>query len=477
MMWSEVRRMPLQYRQAKEALATLVEHLLEGTVASARYLYIRASKTSAVIPSVVNRTPTIRWRRPWKILTDRNLSSDLRAAAFGFYNNIVATQQRKYSIHLTADPTCPLCGNTDTALHRLEAHEQQNKILLKNNAKAYESKLLNLQAQIGTISKENETLLEHLKSSASLVSELDGSVLEWSQRAEELREEVCLLRESNNKQEVLVSDCERDKQDYAEQLDECSSQVLHLAAELQSIKTERGELRKQLRTVEKHTRTAEQLEADLRCLQSDLTLASKTAQNQEKMIHLLTAEKAVVAENLVNMTSKIDRLELEVMSLRQTVNEQVNELDKAKDAINKAVKLENEVNNVGKELDAAKTTLAEQESVLARSEEEIKSFKSQVIFPGGRQFDSRKSRDDVGKWWPSHPSRIAHCVVCPRAQNSGLCRDDDPRVERATHAQHVSGATQRVLTCPTSPRPLEETAEQLYAVTSHASEQLSMHTA
>ncbi|KAJ8896053.1 hypothetical protein PR048_001394 [Dryococelus australis] len=118
MMWSEVRHMPLQYRQAKEALATLVEHLPEGTVASARYLYIRASKTSAVIPSVVNRTPTIRWRRPWKILADLNLSSDLRAAAFGCYNNIVTTQQRKYSIHLTADPACPLCGNTDTALHR-----------------------------------------------------------------------------------------------------------------------------------------------------------------------------------------------------------------------------------------------------------------------------------------------------------------------------------------------------------------------
>ncbi|KAJ8872457.1 hypothetical protein PR048_026061, partial [Dryococelus australis] len=110
-------RMPLQYRQAKEALATLVEHLPEGTVASARYLYIRASKTSAVIPSVVNLTPTIRWRRPWKILADPNLSSDLRAASLGFYNNIVATQQRKYSIHLTADPACPLCGNTDTALH------------------------------------------------------------------------------------------------------------------------------------------------------------------------------------------------------------------------------------------------------------------------------------------------------------------------------------------------------------------------
>ncbi|KAJ8893355.1 hypothetical protein PR048_005946 [Dryococelus australis] len=78
MMSSEVRRMPLQYRQAKEALATLVEHLPEGTVASARYLYIRVSKTSAVIPSV-----------------------------------------RKYSIHLTADPTCPLCCNTDTALHRV----------------------------------------------------------------------------------------------------------------------------------------------------------------------------------------------------------------------------------------------------------------------------------------------------------------------------------------------------------------------
>ncbi|KAJ8865638.1 hypothetical protein PR048_033158 [Dryococelus australis] len=122
MMWSEVRRMPLQYRQAKEALATLVEHLPEGTVASARYLYIRASKTSAVIPSVVNRTPTIRWRRPWKILADPNLSSDLRAAAFGFYNNIVTTQQRKYSIHLTADPACPLCGNTDTALHRYILH-------------------------------------------------------------------------------------------------------------------------------------------------------------------------------------------------------------------------------------------------------------------------------------------------------------------------------------------------------------------
>ncbi|KAJ8895598.1 hypothetical protein PR048_000934 [Dryococelus australis] len=105
MMWSEVRRMPLQYRQAKEALTTLVENLQEGTVASARYLYIRASKTSAVIPSVVNRTPTIRWRRPWKILANPNLFSDLRAAAFGFYNNIVATQQHKYSIHLTADPT------------------------------------------------------------------------------------------------------------------------------------------------------------------------------------------------------------------------------------------------------------------------------------------------------------------------------------------------------------------------------------
>ncbi|KAJ8872609.1 hypothetical protein PR048_026215 [Dryococelus australis] len=104
--------MPLQYRQAKEALTTLLEHLPEGTVASARYLYIRASKTSAVIPSLVNRTPTSRWRHPWKILADPNLSSDLRAAAFGFYNNIVATQQRKYSIHLTADPTCPLCGNT-----------------------------------------------------------------------------------------------------------------------------------------------------------------------------------------------------------------------------------------------------------------------------------------------------------------------------------------------------------------------------
>ncbi|KAJ8881217.1 hypothetical protein PR048_017691 [Dryococelus australis] len=72
----------------------------------------------AVIPSVVNRTPTIRWRRPWKILTYPNLSSNLRAAAFGFYINIVATQQRKYSIHLTADPTCPLCGSIDTALHR-----------------------------------------------------------------------------------------------------------------------------------------------------------------------------------------------------------------------------------------------------------------------------------------------------------------------------------------------------------------------
>ncbi|KAJ8873177.1 hypothetical protein PR048_026800 [Dryococelus australis] len=99
---------------AKEALATLVEYLPEGTVASTRYLSIRASKTSAVIPSVLNRTPTIRWRRPRKILAHHNLSSDLRAAAFGFYNNIVTTQQRKYSIHLTADPACPLCGNIDT---------------------------------------------------------------------------------------------------------------------------------------------------------------------------------------------------------------------------------------------------------------------------------------------------------------------------------------------------------------------------
>ncbi|KAJ8868860.1 hypothetical protein PR048_030401 [Dryococelus australis] len=72
---------------------------------------------SAVMPYVVNRTPAIYWRRPWKILADPNLSSDL--PAFGFYNNIVATQQRKYSIHLTADPACPLCGNTDTALHRV----------------------------------------------------------------------------------------------------------------------------------------------------------------------------------------------------------------------------------------------------------------------------------------------------------------------------------------------------------------------
>ncbi|KAJ8897526.1 hypothetical protein PR048_002873 [Dryococelus australis] len=119
MMWSEVRNMPLQYRQAKEALATLVEHLPEGAITSARYLYIRASKMSAVIPSVVNRTSTIPWRRPRKMLADPNLSSDLRAAAFGFYNNIVATQQRKYSIHLTADPACPLCGNTDTALYRI----------------------------------------------------------------------------------------------------------------------------------------------------------------------------------------------------------------------------------------------------------------------------------------------------------------------------------------------------------------------
>ncbi|KAJ8867748.1 hypothetical protein PR048_031551 [Dryococelus australis] len=105
--------------QAKEALATLVEHLPEGTVASARYLCIRASKMSAFIPSVVNRNPTIHWRRPWKILADPNISSDLRAAALGFYNNIISTQQRKYSIHLKADPACPLCGNTDTTLHRV----------------------------------------------------------------------------------------------------------------------------------------------------------------------------------------------------------------------------------------------------------------------------------------------------------------------------------------------------------------------
>ncbi|KAJ8867841.1 hypothetical protein PR048_031646 [Dryococelus australis] len=118
MMWSEVRHMPLQYRQAKEAHATLVEHFPEGTVASERYLYIRASKMSAVIPSVVNRTPTIHWRHPWKILSDPNLSSDLRAAALGFYSNIVATQQHKYGIHPTADPTRPLCGNTDTVLRR-----------------------------------------------------------------------------------------------------------------------------------------------------------------------------------------------------------------------------------------------------------------------------------------------------------------------------------------------------------------------
>ncbi|KAJ8871042.1 hypothetical protein PR048_027346 [Dryococelus australis] len=44
---------------------------------------------------------------------------------------------RKYSIHLTADPTCPLCGNTDTAFHRKfwSAHKS-DAVQDKNGARA-----------------------------------------------------------------------------------------------------------------------------------------------------------------------------------------------------------------------------------------------------------------------------------------------------------------------------------------------------
>ncbi|XP_063232575.1 myosin-11-like [Bacillus rossius redtenbacheri] len=246
-------------------------------------------------------------------------------------------------------------------IKELELCREQNE-LLKNNEEASDTKLVNLQVQISCLSEENKTLQERLEISTSVVHELEGSVRDWSERAEELTAEVSSLRETDRKNEVLLSDCELDKQDLAKELDECSAQLSRYASKLHSVVVERDELKQRLDAANKSVGEVAELEAKLRSLHDDLTFATETVQGQEEVIEKLTGEKAACAEELEDVTRKLVCLESEAKTLRQTVSDQQDELKEMKDATNEVVQLEREVTNLREELVSARTQLAKKEN-------------------------------------------------------------------------------------------------------------------
>lgn len=116
--WNEGARLVQPYRMARDALSTLVANLPDGLVVTSKTLYRRAV-TKDLTPKVALQNPRIRWARSWRAVGDPYLKTNLRSAAFTLYNDLVPTALRRYNIHLTDDPICPLCGNIDTAVHRI----------------------------------------------------------------------------------------------------------------------------------------------------------------------------------------------------------------------------------------------------------------------------------------------------------------------------------------------------------------------
>jgi hypothetical protein len=70
-------------------------------------------------PRIRRKQPEHTWKRTWQNISEKHLTTTIRAMGFRAVHDIIPTNERLYRIRLSDIPMCRTCNQTDTTLHHV----------------------------------------------------------------------------------------------------------------------------------------------------------------------------------------------------------------------------------------------------------------------------------------------------------------------------------------------------------------------